>query len=504
MSDVTAVLSLPFIQPAQAQKHVTHNEALRVLDVIVQLSVADRTRTAPPAAPVLGARHIVAAGATGDWAGQDGSIAVQDVEGWVFFAPLAGWRAEVLAENRAVTFDGTAWVAPGDMPQQVVQLGVNAQPDATNRLTVAATATLLNHAGNGHQVKVNKAAQGDTASLLFQSGFSGRAEMGLVGGDDFLVKVSADGGTFVEALKVAPGGGVALPQGALLGDGTALAPGLRFWADADTGLMRAGENQIALVTGGAARAVLSNAGVQVDVPVSGTAVQAGSHDATPGRLARVAQTGGLFGLGVAQGESLGAVPASADAVATAGLYRTDATTANLPASAASGLLEVFHGAGDAVHQRWTATSADTATRCWQRRAAGGAWQPWALIYNQTTLLGPVSQASGRPTGAVIERGSNANGEFVRFADGTQICRRTSLIGCKCQHGDRQPVPLGQRRLDLSHGLQRRRQCQRDRRRPRLLGHDRGTHHHSRQPARAVRCQQGGALSVRAFAVGRWF
>jgi hypothetical protein len=26
-----------------------------------------------------------------------------------------------------------------------------------------------------------------------------------------------------------------------------------------------------------------------------------------------------------------------------------------------------------------------------------------------------------PTGAIIERGSNANGSYVRFADGTQIC-----------------------------------------------------------------------------------
>jgi hypothetical protein len=65
MSDVSAVLALPYIQPSQAQKHVTHNEALRTLDVIVQLAVLDRTRTAPPGAAAIGDRHIVAAGATG-------------------------------------------------------------------------------------------------------------------------------------------------------------------------------------------------------------------------------------------------------------------------------------------------------------------------------------------------------------------------------------------------------------------------------------------------------
>jgi len=44
-------LVLPFIEAAQAQKHVTHNEALRVLDAAVQLSVLDRDLTAPPSNP---------------------------------------------------------------------------------------------------------------------------------------------------------------------------------------------------------------------------------------------------------------------------------------------------------------------------------------------------------------------------------------------------------------------------------------------------------------------
>jgi hypothetical protein len=43
------------------------------------------------------------------------------------------------------------------------------------------------------------------------------------------------------------------------------------------------------------------------------------------------------------------------------------------------------------------------------------------LYERGNLLGTVSQAAGVPTGAVIERGSNANGEYVRWADGTQIC-----------------------------------------------------------------------------------
>lgn len=43
------------------------------------------------------------------------------------------------------------------------------------------------------------------------------------------------------------------------------------------------------------------------------------------------------------------------------------------------------------------------------------------LYGKSNILGTVSQSGGVPTGAIVERGSNANGEYIRFADGTQIC-----------------------------------------------------------------------------------
>ena len=67
---------------------------------------------------------------------------------------------------------------------------------------MASEATLLTHDGAGHQVKINKAAVADTASLLFQTNWSGRAEMGTAGGDDFAVKVSADGAAWQTGLSV--------------------------------------------------------------------------------------------------------------------------------------------------------------------------------------------------------------------------------------------------------------------------------------------------------------
>ena len=47
----TPRLALPAIEAAQAQKHVTHNEALALLDCLVQLTVESRTLAAPPLSP---------------------------------------------------------------------------------------------------------------------------------------------------------------------------------------------------------------------------------------------------------------------------------------------------------------------------------------------------------------------------------------------------------------------------------------------------------------------
>jgi len=200
MTDTSPVLALPYIQPSQAQKHVTHNEALRLLDAIVQLSVLSFTETTPPATAGEGDRYLVASNAVGDWAGHDHAVAVFVDGAWQFIAPMPGWVASVAPGQTQVVYDGARWAVPG--LQDVPRLGVGATPDAYNRLVVASDAVLFNNAGAGHQVKINKAAEGDTASLLFQTAFGGRAEMGTSGSDDVAIKVSADGATWAEALRI--------------------------------------------------------------------------------------------------------------------------------------------------------------------------------------------------------------------------------------------------------------------------------------------------------------
>lgn len=285
MSDVSTRLSLPYLRPAQAQKHVTHNEALLILDALVQAGVTEFDASTPPSTPSEGELFALSASPQGDWSGEGGKLAFYSDGAWIFFSPAEGWRAWDLAEGRLMVFETDAWVPVIPDLSEIQGVGIRTVWDPVNRLSVASDASLFSHYGTDHRMKINKADSADTGTILFQSNWTGHAEIGLAGQDDFTLKVSADGGTWTEALRF----------------------------DATTGT------------------------------ATGSAVQASPDDATPGRLMRA---------------------------------------------------------------------------------------DWG--YGRSTLLGGVTQSGGVPTGAVIESGSNANGTYVRWADGTQICtRKLSIAGLAC-------------------------------------------------------------------------
>jgi Protein of unknown function (DUF2793) len=201
MSETTN-LSLPFLAASQAQKHVTHNEALIKLDALVQLSAMSRMLAGPPSDPEEGARYLVAAPAADGWQDHDGDIAAFQDGVWNFFTPKPGWRLWLADEAMLVIFDGSAWLGLTGDVTSTSMLGVSATADMTNRLAVSSPASLFDHAGAGHQLKLNKSAPSQTASLLFQTEYSGRAEAGLAGDDRFRLKVSPDGSSWFDALEV--------------------------------------------------------------------------------------------------------------------------------------------------------------------------------------------------------------------------------------------------------------------------------------------------------------
>ncbi len=106
----TAQLGLPLLQPAQAQKHVTVNEAMARLDGLVQLVLQSVTRSTPPLTATEGQAWGVPAGAINEWAGQAGRVAIGVNGGWTFVQPKAGWRAHVLDRGEHALHDGSAWM----------------------------------------------------------------------------------------------------------------------------------------------------------------------------------------------------------------------------------------------------------------------------------------------------------------------------------------------------------------------------------------------------------
>lgn len=221
--DMTPNLELPYIAAAQAQKHVTHNEAIRALDALVQLSVIDRDLVTPPASPVNGERYIVPAGAGGVWTGHESEIAAFQDSAWTFYKMVEGWVAWVADEDALVVWNGAAWLAVGSgggvaSVNPVPLVGVNATADATNKLAAKSDVVLFSHddvtPGSGDMRHIlNKSAINKTVSQLYQTNWSGRVETGLTGDDNFHVKVSPDGSTWKEAIVVdKTSGGVTFPN----------------------------------------------------------------------------------------------------------------------------------------------------------------------------------------------------------------------------------------------------------------------------------------------------
>ncbi len=88
----TPRLSLPLLAAGQAQKHVTHNDALTRLDALVHLTVDSRSQTVPPAVPTELSACIIPPGATGVFSGRTDQIALFEDGGWIFLTPRPAGR----------------------------------------------------------------------------------------------------------------------------------------------------------------------------------------------------------------------------------------------------------------------------------------------------------------------------------------------------------------------------------------------------------------------------
>jgi len=203
--DTSENLKLPYIMPNQAQKHVTHNEAVRHLDALVQMGVASRTLSLPPTEPQTGARFIVAENAQDEWLGKTGHVAAFQDGAWQYYIPQDGWTAWVTQEQKLLVYNNAQWqevTSAGSNVDQLQLLGINTSASAESRFGVQSDNSFFSHEGSGHQLSINKSSEPDTASLVYKNDWSGRAEIGLAGSDDLSVKVTANGTNWSEGMVV--------------------------------------------------------------------------------------------------------------------------------------------------------------------------------------------------------------------------------------------------------------------------------------------------------------
>ncbi|MEE9432796.1 MAG: DUF2793 domain-containing protein [Sphingorhabdus sp.] len=115
MTGKSARLGLPYLYVGQAQKEITHNEALAVLDTVVAPVIEAELDTDPQGLYTgdAGKCWLVDAGATGAWAGHEDEIAYWTGESWRFVAPpdrIKAFRADLGQE--VVRANGAWFAAP--------------------------------------------------------------------------------------------------------------------------------------------------------------------------------------------------------------------------------------------------------------------------------------------------------------------------------------------------------------------------------------------------------
>jgi hypothetical protein len=122
MPDITPRMKFPYLASGQAQKEVTHNEALLIADMLVQPVVEALAHTTVPTTPQIGQCWIVGMGSVGDWSGKDDTLACWTEGGWRFFVPFEGMSVWSIADSMQAQWRGGSW-AKGSINAQTYSVG---------------------------------------------------------------------------------------------------------------------------------------------------------------------------------------------------------------------------------------------------------------------------------------------------------------------------------------------------------------------------------------------
>ena len=150
MSESTPRHALDLLVPGQAQKDVTHNEAVLSIDLLLHPEFESASVSAPPDGAAPGRMWIVPEAATGAWEGRAGQIAAQTAAGWRFLRPAPGTVGWLKTEQRRVRWDGASWRAETPVAREPVAVSAasgGAVIDAEARAAIVELQVLLRSLG---------------------------------------------------------------------------------------------------------------------------------------------------------------------------------------------------------------------------------------------------------------------------------------------------------------------------------------------------------------------
>ncbi len=124
MADTTDRLALPLLAAGQAQKEVTHNEAITLADLLLLPVVTAVAPATVPASPTPGQGWIVGASPLGAWSGHAHELAFWTAGGWRFVAVPEGASLWSIADGQPVARTASGW-SIGGLQASSVSIGGN-------------------------------------------------------------------------------------------------------------------------------------------------------------------------------------------------------------------------------------------------------------------------------------------------------------------------------------------------------------------------------------------
>ncbi len=112
----TPLHALPLLASGQAQKEITHNEALIIIDALLGGTIESASLAVPPDMPEAGAMWLVGSNATGLWTGQSGRLALWTEGGWRYVSPRVGCRFYDKSRSTVICLQENGWSNPVALP----------------------------------------------------------------------------------------------------------------------------------------------------------------------------------------------------------------------------------------------------------------------------------------------------------------------------------------------------------------------------------------------------